>query len=555
MGYTTGRSTSVTYTSRVIKTPHRAAARLRVALATPHADARLPRWAGQMVENIAASEVAFLALVLNGAAAEASPSGRAYRLYNRTLGRVPRGLVDPLEIGDYTGLLAGVPNAPATPEALRERDIDVLVAIGCGKAVAHAAAGTRYGVWYLQPGEERYRGGPALFWEALEGTPVSAMSVVAHLPDEPQAFVLDTAYFSTERDIYAAMNRIAPYWGGAALLLELLQQLHSSGMAAIGARMQPLKVTRSPRRDPGLLDLLRWIVPPATRKVLRRLRGTPDLVQEWRVAIRRGGDLLRNEPEQHMAGFHFLDAPAGHFYADPFPIEDARTCWLFFEDYVCADRKAVLSCGELTSDGRLQNVNVILDRPYHLSYPLVFQHQGCWYMMPESNANGTVDLYIAERFPYAWRFEKTLFRGKAVDTAVWVGNGVFWFFVTLIEPLGRGMTLRLFSSESLTGTWKPHPANPISRDVRNARGAGAIFRRHGKLYRPSQDCSWRYGYGFALNEILALTPEKYEEKQVIVVGPNWAPSLHGTHTYNRAGDMEAVDAGWFVPKSKHLSTG
>jgi hypothetical protein len=334
-------------------------------------------------------------------------------------------------------------------------------------------------------------------------------------------------------------------------LVETLRAVHARGLSGLRARWRPFATDGEVRRDPGALELLRWIVPQATAKMMRRLRGSADLTIEWRIAVRRGGDILAAGAEADMSGFHFLDAPRGHFYADPFPAVHERVVWLFFEQYDFASQKAVLACGRLTDDNRLEDVQVILDRPYHLSYPLVFEHDGRWWLLPESKANGTVDLYAADAFPYKWRFAKTLFRGNAADTSVWFQDGLLWFFATLVDPGGRGMSLRLYSTASLAGEWQPHPANPITRDVRNARGAGAIFRRHGRLYRPSQDCAWDYGAAFALNEIVALTPDRYEEKPVLAVTPHWDPELRGTHTYNRAGDLEVIDASRLVRRSRH----
>ena len=45
------------------------------------------------------------------------------------------------------------------------------------------------------------------------------------------------------------------------------------------------------------------------------------------------------------------------------------------------------------------------------------------------------------------------------------------------------------------------------------------------LIRPSQDCSGRYGRAFALNRIVKLTREEYEEELLHVVEPRWAPAF------------------------------
>ena len=183
----------------------------------------------------------------------------------------------------------------------------------------------------------------------------------------------------------------------------------------------------------------------------------------------------------------------------------------------------------------------MLERPYHLSYPCVFRTGTAIYMIPETGANGTVELYRCVRFPDKWDLEKELFKAKAVDTTIWMDDGLFWYFVTLQELRGSGSQLWLFYATALTGEWTPHPCNPISTDVRNSRGAGAIFQNDGKLFRPSQDCSKHYGYSFTLNQIVVLDRYQYQEKPYVTANPEWAQGLLATHTYSHFGQREIID--------------
>ena len=160
-------------------------------------------------------------------------------------------------------------------------------------------------------------------------------------------------------------------------------------------------------------------------------------------------------------------------------------------------------------------------------------------MIPESGAEGMVRLYRCVNFPLQWTPIADLFNGAAFDTSLCRHNGLWWFFTTLQDQQGDGIALYLFFSESLTGKWQYHPANPISYDVRNARGAGRLFESDGKLIRPSQSGVIRYGYSFALNEIVTLTRSEYEERTLLSVQP--FSDLIATHTYNREGAIEAID--------------
>jgi hypothetical protein len=126
-----------------------------------------------------------------------------------------------------------------------------------------------------------------------------------------------------------------------------------------------------------------------------------------------------------------------------------------------------------------------------------------------------------------------------VDTTVWSEGGGSWLFVTLRERRGGGLQLWLFSSRGILEDWQPHPANPISTDIRSSRGGGAIYREGERLMRPSQDCSGSYGRSFTLNEILVLNEQEYRERACGTVEA--PPGMMGTHTYGRLDEVEAID--------------
>ena len=241
-----------------------------------------------------------------------------------------------------------------------------------------------------------------------------------------------------------------------------------------------------------------------------------------------------------MAGFRWIESPPGHFYADPWLVNSAGKIWLFFEDFVYVKDRGAIACAEVLPDGRIGTPYTVLLRDYHLSYPCVFEYGGEHYMVPESKTTGAVELYRAKRFPYEWEMATVLFRGKAVDTTVWVNGNRCWFFVTVVGERGVGSTLLLFSSNCPMGKWTYHPANPISTDVRTVRSAGAVFRRDGKLYRASQDCSIGYGSSFTLHEITSWSDTEYTERPALTVDASWFQGT-GSHTYARCEGMEAVD--------------
>lgn len=188
----------------------------------------------------------------------------------------------------------------------------------------------------------------------------------------------------------------------------------------------------------------------------------------------------------------------------------------------------------------------ILEKPYHLSYPYVFEHEGDLYLIPESIGNKTIELYKCVDFPGKWEFQMNLMEDiQAVDATIHYHDEKFWMFTNLIETDGASTWDELFlfyTDDLFSSDWTPHPLNPVVSDCKSARPAGKIFYENGRLYRPSQNCSHRYGYGFNISEITELSENSYNENVVSRVKPNWDKQIVGTHTFNREGSLHIIDA-------------
>jgi len=130
----------------------------------------------------------------------------------------------------------------------------------------------------------------------------------------------------------------------------------------------------------------------------------------------------------------------------------------------------------------------------------------------------------------------------AVDTTLLNHGGRWWLFANMLTEKGASSwdELYLFSSDDpLSKDWAPHPLNPIISDARLARPAGPFFTLDGKLYRPSQDSSRRYGYAVNLNRVDVLTESNYAETCVEKILPQ--SGFLTTHTYSRAGGWVFTD--------------
>jgi len=428
---------------------------------------------------------------------------------------------------------------------IREKNLDVLVKFGFGRLRGDVLQAARYGVWAYHHGNpDRYRGGPPYFWEVYEDDLLTC-TALERLADEPNANqILYKGVFATIQGSSWARNRVQPYWGSTTFLIQKLQQLHQSGWESVAADVAKPTPTRGRKiySLPTDLQMLPWLSKVFFRtgahRVRHSLRG--EELPHWMLGVKTGHS-SRNHGPLNLREVRWIQSPRGHFYADPFVVEHEGKPWVFFEDLPYSTDKGIIACAEINNDGTLSQTVPVLELAYHLSYPCIFRDAGELYMVPESVADGTVQLYRCKRFPDAWEQGKVLLHAPAVDTTVWIEDGLYWFFVTLQEPRGGGLQLWLFYSRSLTGELIRHPRSPISTDIRFSRGAGAIFRENGKLLRPSQDCSGSYGRLMVFNEITTLNGREYAEHPGTVIDTQTAPNMIGTHSYGRLGDVVVID--------------
>jgi hypothetical protein len=236
--------------------------------------------------------------------------------------------------------------------------------------------------------------------------------------------------------------------------------------------------------------------------------------------------------------------PKDRYWGDPFVIQRGDCSYIFIEEKLYATGLGRITCLTLNRDGNLLSQQAVLERPYHLSYPFIFERGGELFMMPETAAHRTVELYRCTHFPDRWEFVRNLLTDVyAVDATLLEHLGRWWLFANVKTSGGSSLdALHLYStSDPLQGDWRPHPRNPVVKDIRSARPAGRIFLDAGNLIRPSQDSSSRYGYALKFSRITALSETEYAENPVGSFTPRGSGYL-ATHTFNRDGNLTVIDA-------------
>jgi hypothetical protein len=491
---------------------------------------------------------------------------RAYlRFVDRRYARVP----EPTEIVDCSDLLAGVEELIVRPESVRSTDrfaaadverirhlrLDVILRFGFNILRGDVLGVAKYGIWSYHHGDNlKYRGGPALFWEILEGNPESGVVLQVLTEKLDAGLVLCKLITTTSRRPSVAANRFAAYWNAQHLVIRKLKDLYEDGWVGVRNRAvadAPYRGRRSLYLTPDNTTMLRWAAKVAWNSVRGRLI-RPNRLPHWRLAIRRSATpLYEDASPAQLSSFRILECADGTFWADPFLFEQAGRLWVFFEEYRYDTGLGHISCAEVLADGGLGPVREALKCPYHLSYPLVFAHDGIVYMLPESHQGGGVDLYRADDFPTKWTRVSRIFDFPAVDVTPLHVDGAWWMFVSPVIVGGHEHVLMLFKGPTLEGPWRQVSSSPLVSHPNGSRGAGIIISAGGRLIRPSQDCSRSYGGALQFNEISRLDETNYREHSIGRIEPTWTPGLTGVHMYNRVGDTEVIDVNCMRPEKDH----
>jgi len=222
-----------------------------------------------------------------------------------------------------------------------------------------------------------------------------------------------------------------------------------------------------------------------------------------------------------------------NFVADPFMIKYDLLWYMFFEVESSENQGNTGKIGLASSnDGFIWKYHkIILEEPYHLSYPYVFKYENDYYLIPETRSTRSIQLYRAVDFPFKWKMEKILIKKRRFsDSSIFQYNDKWWIFTD-----SGNTTLRLYYSDSLSGLWKEHPKSPvIKKNPKIARPGGRVVMFADNFpVRYTQNCYPYYGRQVWAFKITELTQKNYKEEKydlpiITASGKGW--NRFGMHT-------------------------
>jgi len=225
---------------------------------------------------------------------------------------------------------------------------------------------------------------------------------------------------------------------------------------------------------------------------------------------KEGTEELSSNPV--LTAAQVTDVPAT-FVADPFMIHAHQTWYMFFEVMHTDWQRGVIGLATSRDGWHWRYERVVLQEPFHLSYPYVFKWQDAYYMVPETLEAEGIRVYRAVDFPITWACVGNVLAGQYADPSLWHADERWWMWVCS-TPFQHD-TLCLYYADTLLGPWTAHAQNPlIQGDAHTARPGGRVIAVGNRLIRYAQDDAPFYGKQVRAFEITALTTTRYAESEV-----------------------------------------
>lgn len=423
---------------------------------------------------------------------------------------------------------------PETIAAFSALDLDVLLVHGLDDLSTTFGRHAKYGAWSLRFGSERLdAGSSAQALYTFNNGP--RVSLVASSAGQDGHRLLATACFNIEHSPAMTLMRTAEK--SVALILRELRRLARSG-----------KLPASDHTTAMVPDAVagRSYAAAFSGKAQRMLtsavaKSSGRLPLRWSLFFGKGAF-----DEKALSHSREIVPAKGEFWADPFLFMKDGETFVFFENYVYKTGAGKITAGVMR-DGRLQIIGDALDLPYHLSFPLVFEHDGQIFMMPETCGAKRIEIWRAVEFPLRWERHASALHGQSVaDPVLFRDQNRWWLFANISTTPFEDHCNELHVFEIDGPDLKmvePHPLNPVVIGSDSARNAGRIIRRDGKILRRSQNNSnGIYGYGLNVMEITKLDSESYEERLLVSIAPDFNPGLIGIHHLDECDGIYVVDA-------------
>lgn len=421
-------------------------------------------------------------------------------------------------------------------ENIKNQHLDFILRFGFDIIRGDILYAAKYGIWSFHHDDEmKYRGGPPGFWEWMHDDPRNGIILQRLTASLDKGYILNKRWYPSILHSYKAhLDQLL--WESVDMPLQVCREIQHTG-----ALQEQLSESKAALYRPpvNLKMLVYWI-----RCVTRRLRfHLHDLFrqEDWNVGyVEVPLKEFLDSPEAQVEEITWFKKRRRSVYnADPFVITTEKDTYIFFECYSYRTGKGRIEV--VRKSKKYKKPKVVLEEPFHLSYPFVFEHDGVVYCMPESHVVNRINLYRFNEDKLALEQDCVLMEHvQAIDPTLAFHEGKWNLFFT--QKNQPSVKLYRYVADDLRGPYLPHFSNPIKVDCADARMAGAFFNWKGQLIRPAQECVRYYGTAVCLNRVDVFDDHRFEETQIDKIEPvKHSKFKKGLHTINGNETVTVVD--------------
>lgn len=427
-------------------------------------------------------------------------------------------------------------------ELIKKYDLDVILRHEFGIIRGPILNAAKFGIWSFHHGDNAInRGGPAAFWEIVLGQSTVGVTLQQLTSEIDGGRVIDKAFFNTHWSFVKLKRMVLE--SSVSVLFKNLEKLKSGNY-----NYKKSIVYYNPLYTLPNLNIVFKYLFKFYSKLLNKFiqllshKFFGKRYNCWTLFIGKG-DFL----ESTLFRLKPVRLPKNEFWADPFILNHNNKNYIFFENYEYNLKKGKISCG-IIENNELINIEDVLVKDYHLSFPYIFKENGEIYLLPETNANNQLELYKCVSFPNKWELHSTAFEGEKVADAFFYNDSKSqkWLFVNKQVDLNSIMNNELYIykvDDVDLKNIKPHKNNPVIINSKSARNAGSIFNYNNEVYRPSQaNIEGVYGRALNINKIEKLNINEYIETNITTIYPNFHNGLISTHHLSQKDGLFVIDA-------------
>ena len=393
------------------------------------------------------------------------------------------------------------------------------------------------GIISFHHGDNRWnRGGPPAFWEVYLRKPSTGFIIQILTEDLDGGSVIFRGNILTKRsyteNIVNLYNISNPY-----LAKIILQYATSNKLPSPEERLPfggSIFVVPSLTQSISYLSRtgLLFFALAIQRLVLRNDErwGVAFIKAPWRYAILRKGIQIKNPPNR--------------FFADPFVITKDEKTICYVEDYDYKKKRAGITAIEIIDNKNYLILGSVIEEPFHMSFPFLFEYQQELYMVPETRESNSIRLYKCIEFPLKWEYQKDILSDvEALDSIIFDYNGKWWLLSNIAERKNYFSILMAYYSENpLSDDWVPHKLNPLVFDSNIGRNGGILDVNSSFPIRARQKQGFNfYGKSLTLAKINDLTPSSFREEEIGQIFPSFFKKIKGCHHIHSNGNYTVYD--------------